>query len=350
MAATQPQASEGIMTGIARAPRLTGRTPVFGLLLGLVLTSVVAVTTGSADAAGPRHQDAHKSAGLTSPAGWTYRTLSSPARVQVLDTSGAIVATFTNGARTVTMRGPSRVFAEPATTSARVTSTTWVRLLAQPFAGSVDTAWLTAELADTTPDVLAVAAQYVTGAPTMTAPDGSILADDADYGPLQPDGTRQEGSDFNDYLGVSWTYGSQADAAESDQIGSLDCSGYTRMVFGYRAGLPMILDPDGVRLPRRAVQMAASAPGVVTIPNTGAQVTSTKKLAPGDLVFFDGSTDDGTAIDHVGIYIGLDNAGLPRFVSSRKTANGPTLGDVGGKSLLTGTGYYAKAWRAARRL
>ena len=38
-----------------------------------------------------------------------------------------------------------------------------------------------------------------------------------------------------------------------------------------------------------------------------------------------------------------------RFISSRKSANGPTLGDTNGKSLLDGTGLYAKSFRAARR-
>jgi cell wall-associated NlpC family hydrolase len=122
------------------------------------------------------------------------------------------------------------------------------------------------------------------------------------------------------------------------------------MVFGYRLGVPLGLDPDGVRLPRRSVQMLEAAPGVVTVPDTGTAPSSTNKLAPGDLLFFDGSTDDGTAVDHVGIYLGRDSAGAPRFISSRKTVDGPTMGDVGGKSLLTGTGLYAGAWRAARRV
>jgi hypothetical protein len=67
-------------------------------------------------------------------------------------------------------------------------------------------------------------------------------------------------------------------------------------------------------------------------------------------VFSDASTDDGTAIDHVGLYLGKDSAGNYRFISSRKTVNGPTMGDVGGKSVLNGTGLYAKTFVAARRL
>jgi cell wall-associated NlpC family hydrolase len=241
----------------------------------------------------------------------------------VLDAGSTPLATFTVGARTVAVRGPARVFSEPATTTAKIASTTWVRLLPRPFNGTVDAGWLERALATTSPDVLARAAQYVTGAPTRLAGDGSVLADDADYGPLQ---------------------------SETDQAGALDCSGFVRMIFGHRFNVPLTLSPDGTSLPRRSAQMLSSAPGVVTIRNTGVRPLSLAKLAPGDLVFFDGSTDDGTLVDHVGIFLGRDDGGAPRFVSSRKTANGPTLGDVGGRSTLSGTGHYANAWRAARRL
>jgi cell wall-associated NlpC family hydrolase len=285
-------------------------------------------------------------AGATS---WTYRKLTAPSRVQVLDAGSAPLATFTVGARTVTLRGATRVFAEP-TTPHTVTSATWVRLLPKPFGGTVDTAWLRGALADTSPDILATAAQYVTGAPTVRTGAGAVLAGDADYGPLQSDASRAEGSDFNDYLGAPWSYGATTDQPEADQAGALDCSGFVRMVFGYRARVEMTLGPDGIRLPRRSPHMLSSAPGVVTIRDTGARPVSTSALAAGDLVFFDGSTDDGALIDHVGIYLGVDSSGAPRFVSSRKIANGPTMGDLGGKSILSGTGYYAQAWRAARRL
>lgn len=122
------------------------------------------------------------------------------------------------------------------------------------------------------------------------------------------------------------------------------------MVFGYRSKFPLGLAPDGQTLPRRAVQMAASAPGVLVVPNMGSQAIVTEALRPGDLVFFDVSSNDGADIDHVGIYLGLDSTGARRFVSSRKTANGPTLGDVGGRSTLSGTGYYASGFRSVRRL
>jgi cell wall-associated NlpC family hydrolase len=276
-------------------------------------------------------------------------TLASPDRTVVSDDLGT-VAVFTSGARTVTVRGSARTFAEPSTTTATVSSSTWVRLLPTAFAGSIDWAWLEARLTDTSPDVLDLAFQYGPGAPALVDAGGVQFAGDASYGPLQADGTRQEGSDFNDYLGLTWTYDGSTDRPEADQFRSLDCSGYVRMVFGYRSGIPITLRPDGARLPRRAVQMLDSAPGVVTIANTGVRPTDLSTLLPGDLLFWDASTDDGTAVDHVGLYLGKDSAGAPRFVSSRKTADGPTMGDSGGRSTLSGTGLYAKSFRAARRV
>ncbi|MDQ3148460.1 MAG: hypothetical protein M3Q38_00845 [Chloroflexota bacterium] len=58
---------------------------------------------------------------------------------------------------------------------------------------------------------------------------------------------------------------------------------------------------------------------------------------------------DGRAIDHDGIYVGLDGVRDARFVSSRRTADGPTIGDAGGASVLVGSGYRAEAFRAIRR-
>lgn len=280
--------------------------------------------------------------------GYTTTRAASPARSIIKDSSGRVVATLTDGSRSVVLTGASRTFAE-STTSAVVTTTARVRLLDAPFAGRLDTAWLDAALADRSPDLLAVALAYVTGAPEVRSSDGVVVSDDASYGPLV-DGVRQEGSDWNDYLGVSATYDGKVDAPEAEQIGALDCSGFVRMVFGARGGHAMSLLPDGVRLPRRAVQMATGGPGTVVVPDRGKQVTSFGALLAGDLVLFDASTDDGTAVDHVGIYLGKDSAGQPRFVSSRKSVDGPTMGDVQGRSTLSGTGLYAKSFRAVRRV
>jgi hypothetical protein len=86
------------------------------------------------------------------------------------------------------------------------------------------------------------------------------------------------------------------------------------------------------------------------VPDAGAQVTDFGALDIGDLGFFDADAGDGPQLDHAGMYLGVDREGAPRFLSSRKTADGPTLGDAGGTSVLDGTGHYAKAFRAVRRL
>lgn len=335
---------------------MTGRRVAATAVLTLV--AVLPLGPGATGAQGATHQKIATSSATTTssiPSSLpgtsgtvTVKRWNSPARTVVSDNLG-VVAVVTDGSRTVTLRGPARVFSE-STTTARVSHGTWVRLLPAAFTGSVDWAWLAARLSDISPDVLAVAMQYVTGAPTVLNAAAFKIAGDASYGPLSSTGTRIEGSDFNDYLGVAWSYPGSTDQPEADQINALDCSGFIRMVLGYRSGLPLTLTADGVSLPRRAVQMADSAPGVLVIANKGTRPTDLTGLRPGDLVFFDASTDDGTAIDHVGMYLGTDSAGAPRFVSSRKTVDGPTMGDLGGKSTLTGTGLYSKSLRSARRV
>lgn len=312
----------------------------FAVVVSMFVLLVVGLAEGGTSAA--------RSVAGTSTGGYVVTRVSNPARSIVSTAKGTWVATFTDGSRTVSLAGPGRTFSEPDV-AATVRHATWVRLLPGASTGRVDLAWLDRARGDTSPDLLAVAFQYVTGAAAVVE-GGAPLAGDASYGPLQADGTRQEGSDWNDFQQVSATYDGVADAAEAAQAGSLDCSGFVRMVLGRRLGVPMVLGPDGVRLPRRAVQMAASAPGTLTISDAGRQVSDFKPLAPGDLVLFDASADDGTAIDHVGFYLGRDGSGSHRFLSSRKGADGPTMGDVKGRSTLDGTGLYATAFRAARRI
>ncbi len=276
--------------------------------------------------------------------------LANPARTVVRSSDGTWLATLTDGSRTVVLAGPERTFAESSAPE-QVISASWVRLLPAAFRGTVDRSWLTTALADRTPDVLAIAMQYIDGAPPVIDARGTRIAGDADYGPLLADGTRAAGSDFNDYLGTTWTYpNGTTDPPEADQYGALDCSGFVRMVYGYGSGVPLRLRPDGVGLPRRSFEQLASAPGVIVIPDTGTPPISRAALQPGDLVFFDAASDDGTRIDHVGIFLGRDTGGHDRFISSRKGANGPTLGDIRGRSMLDGTGLYASAFRASRRL
>jgi NlpC/P60 family len=300
-----------------------------------------------------RGRSPHGGAGPARFAGcFTYTHADAPARTLAFDAHGEWVATFTEGARTVTLAGPCRTFSDP-TAASPVTTHVWVRLLEEPFAGEVDEGWLEARLADTAPDLLDVATQYLAGAPPLYDDGGLQVAGDASYGPLQADGTRQEGSDFNDYLGIPWTYpDGTRDRPEAHQLQCLDCSGFVRMVWGYRGGLPLSLSvlEDGSALPRRAFQMYEGGPGTLLIANTGQQVTDFSVLAPGDLLFFDASQDDGDRLDHVGIYLGVDEGGRHRFLSSRKGADGPTLGDAHGSSVLDGPGLYARSSRAALRL
>lgn len=340
------------MTEVLSASRTVRPVPVLprfhavlGVALALALLSPVPASAGRpARAELPRST----SAGVAAPAAapWTYERVAGPERVLVRDAAGVLLATFTVGSRTVVLAGPVRTFAE-STTSAVVRTGSWVRLLPAPATRAVDAAWLATALADRSPDVLAVAAEYATGASTVRTRAGAVVSSDASYGPLV-DGRRQEGADWNDYLQVRAAYDGVGDAPEAAQAGALDCSGFVRMVFGRRLGHPMSLAPDGVRLPRRAVQMHTGGPGTLVTGGSGRPDLGV--LLPGDLVLFDASTDDGTAVDHVGIYLGRDSTGRPRFVSSRKTVDGPTLGDVGGRSTLDGTGLYATAFRAVRRL
>ncbi len=298
---------------------------------------------------------------------YTLTTLENPTRIEVSE-GGEWVATFTPGCYTVTLAGPERTFAETfrrggTTHRVEVTHATWVRAAPGPVGAVVDERWLAHARAANqagTPDALAIAMQYVKGAPVLTEGDLEI-AGDASYGPLDSKGRREEGSDFNDYLGLPWLYPTECpDRPEPAQKRCLDCSGYMRMVWGYRHQLPGTGYPDtipmsieprcGSTLPRRAFQMYGAGPGLVLVPDAGAQVTDLGGLDIGDLVFFDGADDDGTQIDHVGMYLGVDGDGARRFISSRKTADGPTLGDKGGASVLGGSGHFAKAFRAVRRL
>lgn len=239
----------------------------------------------------------------------------------------------------------------------------WVRLLPEPFDGT----W-TAELeqtirgwaGSTVPDVLAYAAMFLGGAATVTAgagpAQGKQVLGEAGYGYLDPQGYRLEGADFHEYMKVGWTFPDGTyKGPSSKQVGNLDCSGYTRMVYGYHLGLPLAAEEDtsGTRIPRKSRHIADYAPGVVVDRATGATPQAAALLQPGDLVLFNAdSGDDGVSptLDHVGIYVGLDDAGGRRFLSSRKTANGPTMSDLGGASLLDDSGTYAKTLHTVRRI
>ena len=288
------------------------------------------------------------------PDGWSIDRRTDPDRSVVVDEVGDEVATFTDGASTVVLVGPERRFDED-TAEYGVTTDRWVRMLPAPFDGEVDTAWLAAALDTDLPDVLEVLTRYWTGAPEEVAANGVLISAEAGYGPLQADGSRPVGSDWHDFRGVeagSWGRFHRPDEAHDR---SLDCSGYVREVYGVRFGLPLTRRPDGgASIPRRAKHQAVTAPGVVPIADTGHQVDPTRlaHLQAGDLVFFDTPSDDvNNAIDHVGVYLGVDDGGHHRFVHSRRSVNGPTMGgDQHGMSVVDGEGFFARGFRATRRL
>ncbi|MER8032499.1 NlpC/P60 family protein [Streptomyces bauhiniae] len=244
-----------------------------------------------------------------------------------------------------------------------VTHGDWVRVLPQPFDGT----W-TADLermvrgwaGSTAPDVLAYAAMFLGGAPAVTAGDGPArgkqVLGEAGYGYLDPQGYRYEGADFHEYMNVGWTFPDGTyTGPSSKQAGNLDCSGYTRMVYGYHLGVPLAAgaDTSGTRIPRKSRDIVDYAPGVVVDRTTGTTPPAAALLQPGDLVLFNADSSDDqvtVTVDHVGIYLGPDADGKRRFLSSRKTVDGPTMSDLGGASLLDGTGTYAKSLHTVRRI
>lgn len=291
----------------------------------------------------------------------SYGPLECGGTVDLHDEGGLWLASFTLGASSVRLSGPERCFAE-ASAADSVTHSVWVRTMPEPFAGLVDLRWLRNAFAANeagVPDILGIAMQYLEGAPPRY--DGNMqIAGNAAYGPLK-DGKREEGSDFNDYLGLTWSYpNGLTDFPERRQFRCLDCLGFIRMVWGFRRSmegygytdsLPLSFDPDPpYAIPRRANEIFEAGPGVVIVENRRVRPKSYPDLAVGDLVFFNADKNDGPRLDHVGMYLGLDAGGSRRFISSRKKHNGPTLGDSNGASILDGNDNYARAFRCARRL
>ena len=284
-----------------------------------------------------------------------YERLSDPPRTVVKDGSGQVVATFTDGARTVVVTGPERTFEEPTATEATGTTTNWVRLAPREWSKGAEREdwfepWFDAARRSKAKDVLGIAFEYVEGAPDGKK-DGLRIKGDASFGPPNKTGSsRLEANDFYDYLGVDWKFPDVGlERAEARRYGSLDCSGYWRMVLGYRMGLKLRGSNDaGPGLPRRAYAIADHGPGVVVVPDKGRTATDYDALQIGDLVFFE--TENGGVLDHMGMYLGIDSFGRHRFLSSRAGANGPTMGDIMGTSVLDDDGFYSRGWYTARRL
>jgi hypothetical protein len=310
------------------------------------LFSIVASGCGKgADPVAPTSPDA------TPSFTYHYTERHDPTRTDVYDEDDNWVATFTDDAYTVIYHGPERTFVQDGDT---VRTDIWVRIYTEPYDGQIGTAeraWLTDALADTSADIQALGTQYIAGAPNLY--DGSLrIAGDAAYG----DGI---GADFNDFLGISWTYSSgTVDQPESSQYGQLDCSGFVRMLFGYRGTpdkIPLTLtSTSGTMLPRTSYNQYLHGTGVILIENTESDVpdSTLSVLQPGDVLFFDSSSRETPGnINHVGIYMGEDTNGRPRFMSSLPSADGPVFGRSSGSDfVLDGTGFWSDALRAARRL
>ncbi|MEU9252215.1 NlpC/P60 family protein [Streptomyces sp. NPDC048270] len=326
--------------------------------------------------------------GVAAGTNWTIRVRREGARIQVkawrtdsaepaawaVDTTDATFAKGRVGLRALANQGcanlpvklvVSRFQVDAATWQQppAVTHTGWVRVLPEPFDGT----W-TPELeqtvrgwaASTGPDVLAYAAMYLAGAPAVTAGAGPAagkrVLGEAGYGYLDPQGLRYEGADFHEYMNLGWTFPDGTHTGPSSkQVGNLDCSGYTRMVYGYHMGVPLAAGEDAskTRIPRKSRHMVDYAPGARIDQTNGTAPPAAQQLQPGDLLLFNADSGDDTVtatVDHVGIYLGTDTAGKRRFLSSRKTGNGPTMSDLGGASLLDGTGTYAQKLHTVHRV
>ncbi len=290
---------------------------------------------------------------------YVVRRRPAPNRTEILTRQGRLVAVMTDGARTAHLQGPKRTFTESRFTSAKIVTTEYVRLAPKEWAPAAANepwfaTWLGKAVVDKSPDILAIAFEYTYGAPPKKDKTDRQVSGDASFGPLSdidPDG-RAENSDFYDYLGSKWEFvDGVSEKPSATHALSLDCSGFLRMVYGYRSGYPLLGGNDkGPGLPRRALAIAANGPGVQLMPNTGKRATNVDRLMPGDLVLFNAGPVQNTHIEHSGMYLGVDDQGHRRFISSRSQANGPTMGDLHGESILDGSGYWATRLRTARRI
>lgn len=323
---------------------VVGRIPLSWLLPALTSILLIGCSSGTATEPGPNP---------TGTGSYQIERVSDPDRVVVKDEAGNWLASFTTGAYTVAYRGSRRSYTQGGRT---IDTDTWVRILPQPFNGTVDTVVLAQMLRDTTPDIIEVSMQYITGAPPIFE-NGLKIAGDADYG------DSGMGADFYDYLGINWVYPSGTRrTARAHFKDAVDCSGYVRLVFGYRGTphkVPLSITVWNTTLPRTSYNQYLYGTGVILIENELRQptVSSLAVLQPGDLLFFDSvaSRDTPGGINHVGIYLGKDKAGRMRFISSLPGSNGSGGGPIFGRSsgndyIIDGSGFWARALRGARRL
>ena len=139
------------------------------------------------------------------------------------------------------------------------------------------------------------------------------------------------------YLGVPYLWGG------TDPTKGLDCSGFTKLVY----------DNLGIDLPRTSSQQATS----------GRAVASLADARPGDLVFFDNSSDR-PGIDHVGLYLGngkmmaapqagesvkVQDVGTPTVIRRVLPEQPTAMTGTSGSSALAGVPYANLFTQAANR-
>ncbi|MFC3505302.1 C40 family peptidase [Micromonospora krabiensis] len=334
-------------------------------IAGLAVVRLVggdSVNTAGADQAGPT-QSVRPPRNQVERLNQRYELVEQPGpeRTEVRRRSDqAVVATLTVGARTVVVEGPRREFTEPSTTPAVIESTSWVRIAPRPWQAQLGldesfARWLLDQIEAKKPpiDVLGAALQYLADVPDGVNDEGVRYIGDAGFGYVHSADER-DGADFYDYLEVPWKFSDTGRVKPSKRWDrDLDCSGYVRLVYGYRFGVPLLNGPVTTTvngLPRTASNMAAYARSVLVAAGRtpSRPPANLSALQPGDLVFF-ALHDDPNLITHSGIYLGKDRDGGMRFVSSRGTADGPTFGDVKGDGVVD-SGYFGERLRRVIRL
>ncbi|WP_256104985.1 C40 family peptidase [Streptomyces sp. ODS05-4] len=325
---------------------------------GVVEVRNVGVMDGAAGSGGGKGQEKGEE-------GWSR--LANPARSVLRGADGRVKAVLTDGARTATLTGPARTLTEATASAPKISTTDWVRLMPEEWKeGAEKEKWFQdwyAENKDSKEDdVFAASFQYTAGAPAKKDPQGVVYAGDANFGPLNTTGAeggdlRLEQSDFYDFLGTPYPFrDGTVGQPEAMRAKAIDCSGFVRMVMGYRMRYPLMSSDksSGDGLPRTANGMARSKRGVDVLPLKGIAAkdrpTAIDQLQPGDLVFFKFDQRTGERLDHSGIVVGYDTQGHLVFISSREEINGPTIANIGGTSRLDGNGFYAKGLRSAKRL
>jgi hypothetical protein len=212
-------------------------------------------------------------------------------------------------------------------------------------------AWIRGHVGSTAPDILQIVTEYLRDAPERRDDKGQVYAGDAAFGIERDDGV--DGADFHEYMGIPWTFpDGRTVAADPRWRDAMDCSGFVRMVYGYRSGLPLLTGRSDTKvdgLPRTADAMARHARSAVIASSVRRPPRDLGGIQPGDLVFF-AMHDDPAKISHSGIYLGTDADGQRRFASSRDSTRGPSFADSSkGRSTLDDP-VFAKSLRRVIRL